>query len=173
MTKPSNVKQRFIGPVVGQGATMKDATAAAMETAVFALHEMDKEPLFGNFRGLVFYARPTSSGAAYGFVITPDKGWAPRDICHLNGDRKAAFVAAAKHAAQYLWNREADDAAFVTDLEEVLRPYSSDAERGNSATSIVDWITWQRKYQAGRDQGMTDNDAFDFAHNRSSLHQAA
>ena len=163
MSKPNKLKRRFIGPVLGEGATMHEASAAAMTKAVFALNEMDKEPLFGNFRGLVFYARPMTDGAAYGFVVTPDKGWGPHDICYSSGSRISAFAKAASHAVQYCWQRDMDDLEVLAEFEAIVRPHCTEVECRAAIQSLSDWFVWQRKYLSGIAQGMASEEAIDFA----------
>jgi hypothetical protein len=76
--------------------------------------------------------------------------------CVGNIDRAEAIQSARSHVAQAAWNPYCKDDQFIgqTGLDD------------RRCRDLADWIGWQRRYQAFKAAGKTDQEAFDLASGR-------
>jgi hypothetical protein len=148
------------GNLTGHGRNKTAAKADLEEQINWLLeqHGAAVEVRFGHV--IIVTANPAAAACEY-TIIWPDDLYhhgktKAATVCVGNIDRAEAIQAARSHVAQAVWNPYCNDNQFLghTGLDD------------RRSRDLADWIGWQRRYQAFKAAGKTDQEAFDLASGR-------
>lgn len=132
----------------GEGKTVKEAKLNATKKVQSALKRLEHKPILIKMRNYSAIIYP----AAYGWESKKWKDGEDPDNSGTNlncGDQKETILDCRKHLAQLTWI-----------IEDGLNHPGLTIEENKD---LVSWFEFQIRYKKAIDQGLTDQDAFDYA----------